>query len=209
VLEEMCGFTRWSFFILIDRLLLKIWLGWNQVFNPLRHATLLYAIYVILGKNPMDQEKCENAMIRLPFDARRHIHDSCVKVLFPSEDNGFNDYLFDYYMLNEAVAYDEDTDSGNRSSNAVCNQSANAIFRGTMQISKYVIENLKRIPYEYGRAMTKRQWRKLEEQLPDLDEFSQRIKKRHPEHPSEFWKPLEEAIEREKKREAFRKIFHI
>jgi hypothetical protein len=74
------------------------------------------------------------------------------------------------------------------------------------QVSKYVNESLGKIPYEYGRAMTKKQWRKLEEQLPDLDELSRHIKERHPEYPPEFWKPLEEAIEQKKKRKHFVKF---
>lgn len=209
MLAEMCNFACWRLIILFDRLLLKIWFGWNLVFNPLRHATLLYATYMILGKNPMDQEKCENALIRLPFDARRHIHDLCVNALFPDAGDDFSEHLFNYYMLSGTEADDECTNYKSQIEKASGNLSWIDVFKEMTQVGKYVSESLGKIPYEFGRAMTKKQWRKLEEQLPDLDKFSRRIKERYPEHPPEFWEPLEEAIEREKKRKSYRKIFRV
>jgi hypothetical protein len=112
-------------------------------------------------------------------------------------------------MLSVTEADDECTNAKSQIGNASCNLNCIDVFKGMTQVGKYVSESLGKIPYEYGRAMTKKQWRKLEEQLPSSDEFLRRIQARHPEYPPEFWKPLEEAIEQKKKRKAFRKIFHI
>ena len=207
--EETCNLIYWRVAVWIDRVRFKARLGWNRVFNPLRHATLLYATYMILGKNPMDQEKCENALIRLPYDARRHIHGLCAKALFPGADDDFCEYLFNYYILGGTEADDECTNYKNQIGKASCNLNGTDVFKETIQVSKHVSEKLRKIPYEYGRAMTKKQRRKLEKQLPDLHEVFRRIKERHPEHPPEFWESLEKAIEREKKRKAFNKIFHV
>lgn len=207
--EETYNFIYWRLAVWVIKIRFKVRLGWNQAFNPLRHATLLYAMYMALGENPQGQENCEKALIRLPCDARRHIHDLCAKALFPDAGDDFSEHLFNYYMLSGTETDDECTNDESQIERESCNLNCIDVFKGMTQVSKYVNESLGKIPYEYGRAMTKKQWRKLEEQLPDLDELSRHIKERHPEYPPEFWKPLEEAIEQKKKRKAFRKIFHI
>lgn len=175
---------------------LKMRLTWNRLFNPWRYATLLYAIPMMLGANPQDNMKCENALLRLPFSARRHIHDLCVKALVPGGDDAFSEQLFRYYAFSASTIENDcpHTADDNGSDQHIINRLD--LYKGMTQIFERVTAELKKIPYEHGKAINRKQRKEREESLPTCEEFICSMKERHPEYPPEFWAPFDQALER-------------
>jgi hypothetical protein len=163
---------------------------------------------MIVGMNPQDQEKCENALIRLPFSTRRHVHDLCVKALIPDASEELSEGLFSYYLMSAPAANEGGSDIDNQDIKTYYDMSPDIFFRNLATIGNHVRKSLKAIPYEYGRAITRKQRREFEKYFPSLDALSQHIKERHPEYPPEFWIPFDQALEQEKKRKHFTKVFH-
>jgi hypothetical protein len=163
------------------------------MFNPLRYATLLYAIPIILGLNPQEIQECETAQLYFPPGTAQHIHNLCVRALFPGADDTYCERLFRQYLFGSS----ESNDACPRTNNKTNYIFRNDFIKGMAITSRHVISKLKDIPYEYGRIMTTKDRIAWEKTQPTFKDIFLRIKEKHPEYPSEFWIPYEEALVKE------------
>jgi len=198
--EDVFDLMYWRLALWFYSMRLKIRLAWNRFLNPLRYATLLYAIPMMLGANPLDQAKFERALLRLPLGGRRHIHDLCAKALIPDAGDEFCEQLFGHYVFYASAMEGDRPNAPGGNGWARHKISRLDFYKGMAQTGKYVNTELNKIPYEYGRAMTRKQRREEEKSWPTREEFVRRTKERHPEYPPEFWAPLDEAMEKYKEK---------
>ena len=199
MIEMSRNLAYWIFVLWTKTLNLKIRLTWNRMFNPLRYATMLYAIPMILGLNPQDHEKCDIALMRLPFGTRRHIHDLCVKTFFPTANDEYCEHLFHYYLVSTSEIYSEPSYSKSHTLKAYSLSDLLTFYRELTLTSMYVEEQLMKIPHEFGRAITRKHWHEWEKTQPSFKEMLNHAKAKHPEYPPEFWSPYEQLIKHEKK----------
>lgn len=199
MLEEVLELMYWRIILFFLTLRLKTRLTWNRFFNPWRYATLLYAIPMMLGANPQEQIKCENALLRLPYSARRHIHDLCVKALIPDAGDEFCEKLFRHYVFGVSPLEGDCPNAAGENKREHYKMNRLGFYKGMAQIGECVNAELKKIPYEHRKAINRKQRKEREESLPTCEEFIRSMKERYPEYPPEFWIPFDQAIERKSK----------
>ena len=105
----------------------------------------------MLGANPQDNMKCENALLHLPFSARRHIHDLCVKALVPGGDDAFSEQLFRYYAFSASTIENDcpHTADDNGSDQHIINRLD--LYKGMTQIFERVTAELKKYRMSIGK----------------------------------------------------------
>lgn len=190
----------------------RMQLLWNKYFNPLRYATLLYGSLLLLGENPQDNAKFIIALSRLPSSPCRHIHNVCVKAFVPQASEEVCKGLYEHFL------WDVPDDIGIIEPNQPCGNSNMDIiefYQAMAQIGKVVNKQLRKIPWEYGSGMTKKQERELLGKVPlSFTEMLEDVKSRHPEYPPEHWSVFDGIIEKERqnqdrtKRGLFHRLFH-
>lgn len=78
---------------------LRFRLLWNKYTNPLRYATLLYAILRLLGENPHNDHRFIIASLQLSPKAILHIHMACMKALIPQASEEIYRGLYEHFRL--------------------------------------------------------------------------------------------------------------